>query len=194
MVLEYGWMSQSLLRRVAAGDSSAVDEVLDRYGGLVWSLARRFSADPADAEDGVQEVFIDVWRAADRFDESLSSEATFIAMIARRRLIDRARKRDRSPVTSNLVCDDLASGEVGQLDRLEHDDDIARAVSALQTLRPDQQQVLRLAVYEGLSHSEIAEATGRPLGTVKSLVRRGLVQIREVLRSVPGVAAGGGSE
>lgn len=186
-------MPDTLLRRVAAGDQSAIDEVLDRYGGLVWSLARRFSADTADAEDGVQEVFIDVWRAADRYDESRSSETTFIAMIARRRLIDRARKRDRSPETTNLACD-LVSAEVGQLDQLERDDDVARVVSALRSLRPEQQQVLRLSVYEGLSHSEIAQTTGRPLGTVKTLVRRGLEQIREALRSVPGVEARGGSE
>ncbi|MDG3004613.1 RNA polymerase sigma factor [Paludisphaera mucosa] len=186
-------MSDSLLRRVAAGDQSAIEEVLERYGGLVWSLARKLSADPADAEDGVQEAFIDVWRAAGRFDETLSSESAFVVMIARRRLIDRARKRGRSPKTSNLAAD-LVSEDLGQFDRLERDDDVARVTVALRSLRPEQQAVLRLAVYDGLTHTEIARVTGRPLGSVKTLVRRGLMQIRDLLRSVPGVDARGGSE
>lgn len=186
-------MSNSLLRRVAAGDQSAIEEVLERYGGLVWSLARKLSGDDSDAEDGVQEAFIDVWRAAGRFDESLSSEAGFIVMIARRRLIDRARKRGRTPKTSSLVPD-LVLAAPGQGDRLERDDDVARVTSAFRSLRPEQQDVIKLAVYDGLSHSEIARATGRPLGSVKTLVRRGLMQIRELLRSVPGVDARGGSE
>jgi RNA polymerase sigma-70 factor (ECF subfamily) len=185
-------MSNSLLRRVSAGDQSAIGEVLDRYGGLVWSLARKLSGDD-DAEDGVQEVFIDVWRAAGRFDESRSSEAAFIVMIARRRLIDRARKRGRSPKTSNLIPD-LASEDVGQSDPLERDDEVAMVTSAFRSLRPEQQAVIRLAVYDGLSHSEIAQATGRPLGSVKTLVRRGLMQIREVLRSASGVDGWGGAE
>lgn len=186
-------MSNSLLRRIAAGDQAAVEEVLDRYGGLVWSLARKLSADPADAEDGVQEAFIDIWRAAARFDESLSSEAAFIVMIARRRLIDRARKRGRSPKTSDLAPDLVVTG-LDQPDPLERDDDVAQVATALRSLGPDQQAVLKLAVYDGLSHAEIARATGRPLGTVKSLVRRGLMQIREYLRSVPGVDGRGGSQ
>jgi RNA polymerase sigma-70 factor (ECF subfamily) len=186
-------MSDSLLRRVSAGDQTAIEEVLGRYGGLVWSLARKLSSDDADAEDGAQEAFIDVWRAAGRFDESLSSEAAFILMIARRRLIDRARKRLRTPRTSNLVPD-LISEDLGQGDRLERDDDVARVTSAFRSLRPEQQAVLKLSLYDGLTHSEIALATGRPLGSVKTLVRRGLMQIRELLRSVPGVDARGGAE
>ncbi len=184
-------MSNSLLRRVSAGDQAAVEEVLDRYGGLVWSLARKLLGDD-DAEDGVQEAFIDVWLAAGRFDESLSSEAGFIVMIARRKLIDRARKRGRSPRTSSLVPD-LASSETGQAERLERDDEVAMVTSAFRSLRPEQQAVIRLAVYDGMSHSEIAEATGRPLGSVKTLVRRGLMQIREALGSASGLDGRGGA-
>src|SRR5690606_24550621 len=90
----------SVMPRVAAGDPAAMEDCLTRYGGLVWSLARRFSPTNADAEDAVQEVFIEVWRHADRYDESIASEPTFIAMIARRRLIDRQRRRDRQPKTT----------------------------------------------------------------------------------------------
>src|SRR3954470_14464574 len=84
-----------LLGRVAAGDQQAVRECLARYGGLVWSIARRFEA--ADAEDAVQEIFLDLWKSAARFDRQIASEASFVAMIARRRLIDRKRTRGRRP-------------------------------------------------------------------------------------------------
>src|SRR5436190_14026687 len=84
-----------LLGRVAAGDEAAVRECLARYGGLVWSIARRF--EPSDAEDAVQEIFLDLWKSAARFDRAVASETAFVAMIARRRLIDRRRTRGRRP-------------------------------------------------------------------------------------------------
>ena len=85
-------MSPSVLQRIAAGESSAVRECIDQYGALVWSLARRLSRTPADAEDATQEIFLDIWRSAFRYDSSQGSPQVFIAMIARRRLIDRLRK------------------------------------------------------------------------------------------------------
>ncbi|HEY1068798.1 MAG TPA: sigma-70 family RNA polymerase sigma factor, partial [Pirellulales bacterium] len=90
-------MPDVLLPRVAAGQPSAVDECLARYGGLVWSLARRHTNNTSDAEDAVQEIFIDLWRSAARFNPQAASEATFVAMIARRRLIDRRRKQSSAP-------------------------------------------------------------------------------------------------
>ena len=88
-------MAEAILHRITQGDQTAVQDCLKKYGGLVWSLARRMSANTDDAEDAVQEIFIDVWKNAARFDESQSSETTFIAMIARRRLIDRLRYTNR---------------------------------------------------------------------------------------------------
>src|ERR1041385_2281154 len=85
----------ALLARVAGGDPRAVRDCIARYGGLVWSIARRFEA--ADAEDAVQEIFLDLWKSAARFDGRIASEAAFVAMIARRRLIDRKRTRGRRP-------------------------------------------------------------------------------------------------
>src|SRR5687768_16447720 len=81
----------TILNRIANGDATAVQDCLKTYGGLVWSLARRMLRHPDDAEDVVQEIFIDVWKNAARFDPSRSSETTFIAMIARHRIIDRIR-------------------------------------------------------------------------------------------------------
>lgn len=166
------------MRRIAAGDQTAVQDCLDAYGGLVWSLARQMS--PADAEDAVQEIFIDVWRSAARYDEGCASEVAFIAMIARRRLIDRLRRTSRQPAVTYL--DDLTTEIGNRQDRqVEICAEAALAARALQQLRPEQQKVIRLAVYQGLSHQEIARATGMPLGTVKTHVRRGLLQIRQAL-------------
>jgi RNA polymerase sigma-70 factor (ECF subfamily) len=90
-------MSPSILLELASGSPGAMQRCMDRFGGLVWSLARRQTSGGADADDAVQEIFIDVWRSAGRFDPTIASETTFIAMIARRRLIDRGRRRARRP-------------------------------------------------------------------------------------------------
>ncbi len=175
-------MADDLLQHVAAGDQNAVAGVLDRYGGLVWSLARRFSSSQSDAEDAVQEIFVDLWKSAARYDPSVASEATFIAMIARRRLIDRRRRSARAPALRELndsvgagTAENPAHpcGEVGE--------EAAIALRALQDLRPEQQRVLRLSVFQGLSHERISEVTGLPLGTVKTHARRGLMRVREIL-------------
>jgi len=177
-------LEAGILERVAIGQPKAVQECIDRYGGLVWSLARRFCANPSDAEDAVQEIFLDVWRSAPRFDSAVAAEATFIAMIARRRLIDRSRRAGSRPTPS------LDSGDMGAslgdnkpqpVAVAELDEDAQRAAVALDSLKPEQQKVLRLSIYHGLSHERIAEATGLPLGTVKTHVRRGLIRLREIL-------------
>jgi RNA polymerase sigma-70 factor (ECF subfamily) len=164
-----------LLPRVAAGDPAAVRDCLARYGGLVWGLARRLAPDP---EDAVQDVFIELWRAAGRFDPAVAAESTFVAMIARRRLIDRRRKLGRRPKSEGLPADVPArSGPCP----VELADDAAAAARALAELRPEQQEAIRLAVCGGLTHEEVAERTGQPLGTVKSHVRRGLRRVRDLL-------------
>ena len=85
--------ARPVLPRIAAGDNTAVDECLQRYGGLVWSLARRRCADVQLAEDAVQNIFLHLWKVAATFDESIANETTFVAMVARRRLIDYQRKQ-----------------------------------------------------------------------------------------------------
>ncbi len=170
----------SLLSRISQGDQGAVQECIDRYGGLVWSLARRFLANQSEAEDAVQEIFIDVWKSAGRFDENVASEATFSAMMARRRLIDRGRRKRHTP-DIDAVLRHADERPEAPLDTAEVSEDAGRAVEALKQLRPDQQRVLRLSVFHGLSHEKIAEATGLPLGTVKTHVRRGLIKVREIL-------------
>lgn len=173
-------VSQTILQRVAAGDGSAVDECLAMYSGLVWSLARRYSPTPTDAEDAVQEVFIDLWKNASRYDSAVGSEATYVAMIARRRLIDRYRKHRRSPATSSMPAD-LVDAAEPQFETAEIQEEAARARQSMEQLRPEEKLVLDLSLHHGLSHREIAESTSLPLGTVKTHARRGLIRLRELL-------------
>ncbi|MCX5639318.1 MAG: sigma-70 family RNA polymerase sigma factor [Planctomycetota bacterium] len=172
----------SLLHQVAAGEPGAMDKCMDRFGGLVWSLARRLALGGSDADDAVQEIFIDVWRSAARFNPEIASETTFVAMIARRRLIDRGRRRQRR-IDASTLPDALQPAAAPIPDAPERDDDAGRATAALEKLRPEQQQVLQLAIYHGCSHEEIARSTGLPLGTVKTHARRGLIRLREILES-----------
>ncbi len=169
-----------VLERVAAGEQAAVKECLDRFSGLVWSLARRTLSSPQDAEDAVQEIFVEIWQNAGRFNASLGTETVFVATIARRRLIDRLRKQGRQPYTESVDEPGLnLAGDVGH--NQEVSTEATLAARALETLRPAQQKVLELGLIRGLSHSEIAEHTGMPLGTVKTQMRRGLIKVREMM-------------
>ena len=173
---------RATLERVAAGDEAAVAECLDRFGALVWSLARRLAPGRDEAEDAVQEIFVDVWKSAARFDPKMGSETAFVATIARRRLIDRARRAGRRPDLSDLpetLPDETRAAE----ETVELCDEAALAKRELETLRPEQRRVLRLAIWDGLSHSQIAEHLSLPLGTVKTHVRRGLTRIREQIEA-----------
>lgn len=166
------------LERVAQGDAAAVQELLDRYGALVWSIARKQAGLEA-AEDLVQEIFIQVWKSAERYDPSISAEATFITTIARRRVIDHRRKVGRRPENEELQ--DIVGVEEQGLSQVELTDEARIAQEAIANLKPDQQRVLQLAIVDGLTHSQIAEVTQLPLGTVKSHARRGLERVRTML-------------
>jgi RNA polymerase sigma factor (sigma-70 family) len=170
---------EPLLPRIAAGDERAVRDCVARYGALVWSLARRWTPDGGDVEDAVQEIFIDLWRTAARYDASRTSEAGWIAMLARRRLIDRARRRERLPALESIPDNyDVASESERDLDR-EWRAEQARAV--LRELPPAQRRMLELSLLHGRTHDEIAKETDTPLGTVKSHIRRGLQRARDLL-------------
>lgn len=173
-------MTNSVLQRIAAGDDSAVRDCLKAYGGLVWSLARRMLRNQEDAEDAVQEIFLDIWKNAPKFDPEQSSDTTFIAMIARRRLIDKIRFAQRRITADSL--DDIVNEPSVRADKAMQDSIEANdAARAIESLRPEQQQVLKLSIIQGMSHQEISDTTGMPLGTVKTHARRGLLQAREFL-------------
>ncbi|MEO5857650.1 MAG: RNA polymerase sigma factor [Pyrinomonadaceae bacterium] len=173
-------VNQSILQRIAAGDQPAVQECLKSYGGLVWSLARRMLRNQDDAEDAVQEIFLDVWKNAGRFDPAQASETTFVAMIARRRLIDKIRHTQRR-ISADSIDDVLAEPSTRDDKVMQTNVEAREAAKALDQLRPEQRQVLQLSIVHGLSHQEIADSMGMPLGTVKTHARRGIIQVREIL-------------
>ena len=169
-----------MLERIAAGDASAVRECMNAYGNLVWALARRMSTSASEAEDATQEIFVEIWKSAARYDATMGSEAVFITTIARRRLIDRLRASKRRPKM------ELFDEELTALPDTEPDSgalavEVSIVTRALATLGESQREILLMGIVDGLTHSEIATATGKPLGTVKTQIRRGLNKIRELL-------------
>jgi RNA polymerase sigma-70 factor (ECF subfamily) len=180
----------SILPRIGDGDGDVVQECMDRYGGLVWSLARRMV--PTEAEDAVQEIFIELWKSAARFDPSKASEKTFVATVARRRLIDRLRRQGRRPQMRPLPEPDEPTAEpsVDEHLAIERGAEARSAARYLNELRPEQRNVIRLSVVEGMSHSEIANATGIAIGTVKSHIFRGLAKVRARLTEAEAAAEG----
>jgi RNA polymerase sigma-70 factor (ECF subfamily) len=171
-------MSESVLVRVAHGDPAALADCMVEYGALVRAIARRMTRTRADAEDAVQEIFLDVWRSAGRFDPSRGSEKVFVSTIARRRLIDRIRRARASHLCdAEEALEDVRWAEPGNAGEIAVEAE--RAARVVARLRPDQLRVLRMGLLEGMSHSEIARATGMPLGTVKTQMRRGLLQVRQ---------------
>jgi len=181
-------MTDAYLPRVAAGDRTAMRQCIEHYSRLVWSLALRLSPSKADAEDAVQEIFLSLWQNAARFEPDRSSEATFISVIARRRLIDRLRRSGRSATELGLGKDAPAF----ELDNVAGTDDTARtamasveaqrAAQALNELPDERRAVVAMSVVEGFTQEEISEKTQLPLGTVKSHLRRGLLAVRNALR------------
>jgi RNA polymerase sigma-70 factor (ECF subfamily) len=168
-----------VLNRIAAGDADAVQECIDLYGNLVWTIARRFTRSAADTEDAVQDVFIDLWKSAGRFDPARATEAAFVAMVARRRLIDHVRRSERRPQTTEIPDNFEIPGTDAH--HVEMSADAALAARALQQIKPEQRDVLMMSFYHGMTHAEIVEETGLPLGTVKSHIRRGLGEVRRIL-------------
>jgi RNA polymerase sigma-70 factor (ECF subfamily) len=172
-------MTPSILQRIASGDAGAVREAVDQYGGLVWSLARRLSRTCLDAEDATQEIFLQIWRQAARFDDNLGSESLFVAMIARRSLIERLTKtggESRIGLTDELF-ESPACYDLGNSPGICLEADLA--VPALAALQPEYRHVLELGFLQGLTQPEIAKRLNRPLATVTWLMRGGLMRVRE---------------
>jgi RNA polymerase sigma-70 factor (ECF subfamily) len=149
----------------------------------VWALARRWSPDPRDVEDAVQEVFVDLWRSAGRYDATRASEAGWVAMVTRRRLIDRMRRRQRA-VELEPLPEDFDQADEPDID-LDRQVRVEQAHAVLQSLPLNQRTMLELSLLHGRTHDEIARETGTPLGTVKSHIRRGLQRARELLHAAP---------
>lgn len=176
---------QHLLTRVARGDQAAIADVIDLYGGLIATLANRYCLNPADTEDAIQEIFVELWKNAARFQPEKGAEVTFVAMIARRRLVDLGRRRRRDRPVVDIEVDSIPTNSWSDFGGgAELVEQVQSAVAILKSIPENQRNVILMSIYGGLSHSEVADATGLPLGTVKTWIRQGLRKMRRELEKV----------
>ena len=170
-----------LLEAIARGDESSLAALYDRYHSLAFGLALRVLNDRGRAEDVVQDAFLAVWRKAGSYAEARGSVKTWLATIARNRAIDIVRGRRESDSDDEAVLLALEDSRPSVLEQVTAslDRDVLRTVVA--SLPAEQRQAIAMAYFEGLSHSEIAAATGLPLGTVKSRIRLGMQRLKAQL-------------
>jgi RNA polymerase sigma-70 factor, ECF subfamily len=170
---------ESLLQRVRQGDQSAMTDLFDRYSRAVYSVAMRILKDSGQAEDVMQEIFLQVWRNSDSFVPGRGSLGAWLVVVARNRAIDLLRRR--KPTDS---VDEVILASPGNLaSEAEHHALIEKVRKVLQGLPAEQQRSMELAFFEGLSHAEIAERTGDPLGTVKTRIRLALITLRKAFQA-----------
>ena len=168
--------TDSILKLIAKGEDRAFNLLIEKYGNLVWSIGRKFLYKESDVEDAVQEVFIAIWKAAEKFDHRKASEVTFISMIARRRFIDYLRKVSKH---RNLQSIDEDNGqELFKESILNESTDLQLIKDAIGTLEIEDQELLKLSIYQGYSHSEIAKLLNIRLVTVKTRIRRNLIKLK----------------
>ena len=168
--------TDSILNLIAKGEDRAFNLLIEKYGNLVWSIGRKFLYKESDVEDAVQDVFIAIWKAAEKFDHTKASEVTFISMIARRRFIDYLRKVSKHRNLQSI--DDDNGQELFKESILNKSTDLQLIKDAIGTLEIEDQELLKLSIYQGYSHSEIAKLLNIPLGTVKTRIRRNLIKLK----------------
>lgn len=171
-----------LLERVAAGEQAALSELYDRYQGLMYGMATRITGDPTQAQDVVQDAFVGVWRNAGRYTSTRASARTWMLSIVHHRAVDAIRRRRPTtelPETDAFLPPALMAPDVWPEVSQRLDGDAVRV--ALDQLPAAQREAIKLAYFGGLTQQEIAARTEAPLGTVKSRVRLGLLQMRRVL-------------
>ena len=174
---------RGLVRAVAEGSSDALGRLYDRHAGIAFAVARRIVSRPEDAEEVVQDVFAQVWRQAVRYRGERASVAGWIVMLARTRAIDRLRARRARPDEDRGIepapALPLPSADPDPEALTLSAENVRQIKSAFATLPDPQRSLLDLAYYQGLSHSEIAERTGVPLGTVKTRIRTAMETLRQ---------------
>jgi RNA polymerase sigma-70 factor, ECF subfamily len=182
---------REMLLRVGRGDQAAFSALYDRLSGPLYSLALKMLGDASDAQDTLQEVFVQIWSRAGTYDPEKSSVFSWAVLLTRSRAIDRLRARDRRlRVVVGSTADEARLSEATNASTVESaadtankKDELAHVRSLLNNLPEDQRQAIELAFFGHRTHHEIAAQLGQPLGTVKARIRRGLLKLREQFRT-----------
>ena len=168
-----------LVNDCLGGDAVAQRQLYDEFAGLMLGVCYRYTKSMTDAEDVLQEVFLQLWRNPGAFDAARGSLGSWLAVITRNRAIDSLRKRrpetDIEDVVLSVVPD--LAGEAERARAAE------KVRGVLGSMAPNQRSVLEMAYWEGMSHSEIADKTGEPLGTIKTRIRAGLIALRKAFQT-----------
>jgi RNA polymerase sigma-70 factor, ECF subfamily len=172
---------------VARGDQTAFSRLYDRLSGPLYSLALRMLGDAAEAQDALQEVFLQLWRRAPFYDAGQSSVFSWAVLMTRSRVIDRLRARSRRlSVVSSSTDEDAAKAAMANAsavetvaDTADRNEEAVRVRSIVSKLPTEQREAIEMAFFNDLTHQEIAAALGQPLGTIKARIRRGLLKLRE---------------
>ena len=172
-----------LMQGVAVNSESSVSELYDRFGSLVFRMSYQSMPTRSEAEDAVQEIFVRLWRTADRYDPRKAALVTWVMLLTRRHLVDKLRRK-RARIKTAVLDDSLASGvgawiESNAGERLVNDEHFAALVKKIETLPELQQTVVLRAYLGGQTLRQISEELGTPLGTIKSALSRALVRLRE---------------
>ena len=174
-----------LLARVAKRERAAFEQLYARYSNILYATAMKFLKQDADAQDVVQDVFIQIWDKAKLYDPTKGKPLTWALTMTRNRSIDRIRAiqrrtRLRDDFESETVADESAGVReaLSEVDASEKSQILRDAVGRLS---PEQRKVIELAFFGGLTQSEVADRLGEPLGTVKARARRGLMKLKEIL-------------
>jgi RNA polymerase sigma-70 factor, ECF subfamily len=178
---------REMLALVAREDQQAFSRLYDRLSGPLYSVALRMLGDAAEAQDALQDVFLQLWRRAGSYDVDQSSVFSWAILMTRSRVIDRLRARGRRlRVVSSSTDDDAskvamahASTIESAADTADRNEEAVRVRSSLSKLPAEQREAIEMAFFNDLTHHEIAAALGQPLGTIKARIRRGLLKLRE---------------
>ncbi len=176
-----------LLRQIAGGDRTAFAEFYDRHATLMFSVAAKILNDPGEAEDVLQEAFVQIWEKAGRFNPKLGRASSWAAILVRNKAIDRIRaSRRRSRLVEEAGAQQFIGADVSDsANESVHGREKAGLIqSAIVELPTEQRQAIELAYFSGLTQDEISKKLSEPLGTIKARIRRGLLKLRDQLEGV----------